>query len=738
MLAHRPRLSLTELLLQPELIEQLRDHFRYIQDSLTTTIHEAADLTHLSEAQLRYAEARGLLAPNRAVDTSAAEPRIRGQRRYTVDNLLRAHLISRLIDHGYSLTEIATYMENNTSIIHELLETTTLGLRSVLNSADDILYRRFFIPRVLYYALSLIFERDAIADAGIIFPVRATPAELADITPGEIEEADDLIHLGHIFVAWRARGRPLTTFITAGNPFEREQKVRLSAFADRATAIPGRATRSAAPTHAYIALAPQAELELDQADSMLTIRQQRDPQRHTGARMANPRAVAGRLIQYVQQLCCSDIARAGQMDSLLSDVLLYNAPDLVNPLLGDALLNRLADTMVELGGRRQAPDCAQDGAQDDAATRWRFSCVLMPRELNAPLRQQALVVRAQSKQGPHRVGVTTAAPSDNGGLSFRAFSSGRVAYRAEVIPLDPAVSYVAEESPIGSAIAAPAVEGHGAEQNQPPAVIYIASSEKNAFDDDDFLMTRVMGRLVGEIVQTYNSRGHLPSALTDTLADPELVDGYFAEFRSELSFMTDLTNILKALVGDTQEPDQDAAFTQDVQTLTLIGLDVNNYSSIQRRQGDRVARMLTREIGARVKKRMNGSLTHGVPTARLYRPWGDRFYLLMRDYESDTARQRAEHIQQEISVAYHLDGDTLTSSPSAAGKADSQSGGIQVGIRMVGATLTRDALLTQLEQAGDDAVTCAAGLSRLLDDGLRQANESPDRSLWWNAERHSF
>ncbi len=177
MVSFKPRLTLSDLLLQPEVVEQLRDRFSHIQESLTTTIHEAADLTRLSEAQLRYAEARGLLAPSRAIGLGDAEAPTRGQRRYTVENLLRAHLIAFILDHGYSLSEIATFMENNSSIIHELIETTTLRLQPVLDAADAVLFKRFFVPRALYYALSLIFERDAVADAGIIFPVRATPAE---------------------------------------------------------------------------------------------------------------------------------------------------------------------------------------------------------------------------------------------------------------------------------------------------------------------------------------------------------------------------------------------------------------------------------------------------------------------------------------------------------------------------------------------------------------------------------
>ncbi|HEY7975371.1 MAG TPA: hypothetical protein VID72_08525, partial [Ktedonobacterales bacterium] len=349
--------------------------------------------------------------------------------------------------------------------------------------------------------------------------------------------------------------------------------------------------------------------------------------------------------------------------------------------------------------------------------------------------------------------------------TFRAYSSGRVTYRPEINALDPAVSYVSEESPISSAIAAPAVDGQGMEHSNPPAVVYVASRHKSAFNDDDFLLIRVMGRLVGEIVQTYNSRGHLPNALTDALADPEIVDGFFADFLSELSFVTDLQKALKALKeqkaqqglklarphwreddqppGDGGDLEDLEAFHRDIQTLTLVGVDVNDFSSIQQRQGERVARMLTREIGNRLKQRMNAGQVSGVPTTRLYRAWGDRYYLLMRDDDSEQARQRAERMRQDISGGYHLDGDAQLTLRRASGQegANQAPGSISVGVRMARVALTQDELRAHLVRANGDVTICAASLSRLLEEGLQQANEAStndERSVWWNAEHNGF
>ncbi|HET9109240.1 MAG TPA: MerR family transcriptional regulator [Ktedonobacterales bacterium] len=734
MVTFKSRLTLSELLLQPRVIEQLRDRFKRIQESVTTTISEASDLTELSEAQLRYAEARGLLSPNRGATPNVVSTHSRGQRRYTAENLLRAYLIAFILDHGYSLGEIASFMENNGSIIYDLLEKTTLRLRPVLDGADALLFKRFYVPRVLYYALSLIFERNTVSDIGIVFPVRSTPQELDLIAPGEVETADDLIHLGHLFVAWRGRSRPFSTFLTAGNPFDREQQIRMIAFSQLESVNPKGWPASSLPVHAYIACSPAAEPELSQADRLLANRQILEQPDESEARgPANPRAVAGRLIRHVQVLSSSHVGVIGQTETQVSDAYFYNAPDMINSALGDALLNQLVESVVTLGGPPTPIDLANDEDPEHASSRWRFSCVLAPREPDTSLKRQELVVVAQSSQGPHRIGVTTTSPQLNGGLTFLAYSSGRVTYRPEVVALDPAVSYVREESPIKSALAAPAIDG--LERGRPAAVVYVASKYATAFDADDMLLIRIMGRLVGEIVRTYSSREQLPDALTNTLSDPEIVDGYFADFLSESQFMKDLRAALQAARAQTDGCD-------GIRTLTLIGLDINDYSSIQRLRGERVGRLLVREIGNRLNQRMHGAFGHGALSAQLYRPWGDRFYMLVKDEDNNTARKRAERIRQDVGRLYQIDSDTLDSMRNVSESAASQQPGvISVSVRMAGATLAYDALRALLERAGDDVTKCAASLSRLLDDGLKQANDQPideAPSVWWNVDHNTY
>ena len=437
----------------------------------------------------------------------------------------------------------------------------------------------------------------------------------------------------------------------------------------------------------------------------------------------------------------------------MSDVLFFNSPEMVNPMLGDALLNRLANAIVDLGGDMQAIENDERAAHQRYLDpcderRWRFSCILMPNEPADAFKRQELVVRAQSEKAPHRIGVTTTSPQANAGLTFRAYSSGRIVYRQSVIPLDPAVSYVAEEAPIRSALAAPAVYGNGLEHSQPPAIVYVTSREEGQFEEDDFLLLRVIGRLVGEIVQTYNSRSHSHSALTDTLTDPETVDGYFSDFLSERSFMTDLERIFRRTFQPGAQPgalhqratEHRAAeqqelpdrFYQHLRSISLVGVDIDDFSAIQRVQGDRVARQLTREIGKRLGQRLNASLINGVPTARLYRIWSDRFYLLVRD-ENEQQSKRVEQIRKDIARDYRVQLELDAASD--------QRPPIPVNVRLVGAMFGTGDLKALWESSEENVTLCAAQLSRILEDGLKRASEElhpEERSVWWDTLKKNF
>lgn len=744
-----PRLSISDLLLQPEVTQHLRERFRTIQRSFTTSIREAAALTELTDVQLRYIESRRLLAPYRTSTTAEVNEAVGpplaatsatgatpspGQRRYTVDDLYRAQVISFLLQRHYSLSEIASFVENSASIIHDLVDAPTLALASALSAADDIQFRRFFIPHALYLALTLIFERDGIADAGIILPLREAAEELASVETPTIESASDLYKLGRVLVAWRARNHPMMTLVTTGNPFEPDQNILLRPLSDLPYAP--QASSPSAPVAAYLAYQPAIARELSQADRQIAQRLELPSPAPGRAdiEIANPRAVAGRLLRYVQELWFRQHngapAISAEQDASLY---YYRSPEMMDPLLGDALLNRLANVIADLGESSPAPVRQRaDVTEEGDASHWRFCCILTPRERQASPKQQQLIVCAQSEHSPHRVGLTTTDTASNNGLTVRAFTSGHVVYRANILEQDPAVAYIREEWPIHSAIAVPVAAGDG----RPPAVLYVASKREKAFAADDFLLLRVLGQMVGELIQTYHSRFLTSSLVGATLDDPRIVDRYFSGFQPDADFVADLTQVIQAY-GEDEPPDGRP------ETLTLISFDINGYSTLQRRHGDRIARAVTLQFGKRLQRQAMSALREANP--HVYRIWGDRFYLMAYNLSPDEARDRALHMTRRLSTLYSFEDES--------GSTESEKDhGIAVSVRMAGMTFSACELIRQMERAQinehdlaqrskrdvDAPFYAAVSLTRLLEEGTQQARDDEAYALWWRGDSGPF
>lgn len=720
--------AMTELLTRADVIDELRQWFRSIQENMTTSIREAAALTDLTEPQLRYAESREMLAPNREEHLASDS---KGQRRYTTDDLLRARLIAFFLSRNYSFADIALFMRTNPDVVHDVLQTSGIRLKTAKDNVDAIQFSRFVIPRLAYFALSLVFERDAVANVGFIIPVRADSTTLdnpplvrASSPPEQIDSPDDLGRLGQILVAWRPANGPLITLLTRGNPFEREQKVLLTPLAEL---LPEGSplTDMAQASGILLAYAPQARDELDEASNTLKKRRASNP------KTPGPRQVATRLICEAQRIFQHRLAMPYGDTLDMAKMQVYSAPELDNPALGDALLNGLADTIVRLGG-----------VTDTGEWKWRFSSILTPRDLAAPFRQQELVVRAQSRLGPHRIGVTTTSPTRNGGLTYRAFSSGRIVYRDMVTPLDPAISYIGIEGDIKSAVATPTVETPGAERGQPSAVIYVTALKPEEFDADDMLLLRVLGRVVGEIVQTYNSRGHRPAALTDALANPEIVDPFFSEFKSDSDFTRELSDVFSAIIGDLP-PKDDPGRLCDLMNLTLVGLDINDFARIERARGPALARLLMRAVGLRAKQRIEGSFSRGAERVCFCHEWGDRFYALIRDEELDVVKRRIGRIHRELSGMYTLEGNTVVTARTSAAPTPGakEEPRMLVAVRMVGMTLSKEELSALIGSNTYRIAEGVASLSRRLEDGLQQAGERTDsvqRMLWWQEAEHAF
>ena len=323
---------------------------------------------------------------------------------------------------------------------------------------------------------------------------------------------------------------------------------------------------------------------------------------------------------------------------------LYQVADFTSsPNPPDDVLNGLANMIVELGGKT-----------DDGQNRWRFSCILSPKDLTLPLQQRSLVVRAQSKDSPHTVGVTTVSISPDkhvDSLSLKAFQSGYVIYRPQTSREDSMIAHRNQEGPICSVIAIP-VAG---EERLSTGVIYIVSDEANAFSEDDQRVLRIISRMVEELLLTYRARRQGTVKLGDLITYPGIVDMSFREFSSE----NELLDNIEGLLTDIQTKSVTTRSPGNV--VAFIAVDIDNQSSLASKYGDHVMRNLSREVGLRIQGQLRALFTNP-ENRQLYHVHADRFYLMLKGMSLDEARTKAELLRQVLVGDYRVNALPLRTS----------------------------------------------------------------------------
>ena len=101
------------------------------------------------------------------------------------------------------------------------------------------------------------------------------------------------------------------------------------------------------------------------------------------------------------------------------------------------------------------------------------------------------------------------------------------------------VYYALRERPLQSAMAVPI----DSQSSYPTGAIYISSAEPEAFNADDMLLTRLVGRMVGELLTSYQAQKQLTDGLTTVLQNPETMDDFFQDlprFGTENAFVREL------------------------------------------------------------------------------------------------------------------------------------------------------------------------------------------------------
>ena len=609
--------------------ERVQHNMQRGHEEATVTIGRAARLFSFTENKLRDWENLGLLKPLRSKD-------ITGQRQYPPEELDKLAIIKELIEGGgFTPGEIPSDIDKIWSSIlneqHEKIlklngeETEHLHLDQRIDSAYEALFWRYYGSHVLRLSLMLICEDIPDTIAGLVLPLQE------DINSVSIRHPGDLPKAGLSLISWLGLNRSFCTFLDSAPSFEYPTDFRV---------VPLQAIEENTPKDNTIIIVQRKAKPLG-----LTI-----PVVDVIRRLLAPLYEVKDLRPYFGQ---------GMRD------LLYLAPDLNNSAnLTDDTLNGFADMMVRLGGQ------TNDGQQ-----KWRFCCIMLPEDPKLPLQQRSLIVRAQSRNSPHKVGVTTISPGKYvQSLSLRAFQSGRIIYRREITSAQSTIALRELEGPIHSAIAVPV----GGEEGQPVAVLYVVSDEVAAFSTDDQRVLRMMGRIVEELLMTYHAHHHITQNLSKLIITPGVVDPLFKDFFSENEFVEDVEAFLTTIKAQMDEKEKlirknDSSVvdresqpgTQQAieEVISFISIDVDNQSYLADIYGNEISRNLSRTIGLRVTEMVQALITKHTD-CKLYHIYADRFYLLLKGIPLEQARAKAEAMRQALEGRITIEQPTPPSRPN--------------------------------------------------------------------------
>jgi GGDEF domain-containing protein len=595
--------------------ERIEQHIRRGRSEATVTIGRAARLFNFSENQLRDWEARGLLNPLRSKDTT-------GQRQYSLAELDKLAVIRELMDAGYSPGEVppnvddiwysilpfSKQQERSSKVGRQEIEHLYIDQRIERDYGD--IFWRYYAFQALRFSLMMIAEDTPDTSVGLVLPLHQ------HVTHDSVRHPSDLANIGESLIGWLRQDLSFSAFLDSAPSFEYPTDFRVG---------PLQLVDEGAPKDGTLIVVQRKAKSLTLSKPFVeTIRRLLAPLYNVP--LENWRSYFGQ----------------GMRDFF------YEAADFSGST-SPTILKGLADIIVLLGSQ-----------EEDGQNRWRFCCILLPENPTLPIQQRSLVVRAQSKYSPHKVGSTTISPGKFvDSLCVRAFQSGRIAYRREVSDSDSTIAFRELEGPLRSAVAVPV----GGETGQPLAVLYAVSNKVSAFSEDDLRIIRIISRMIEDLLMAYQTHQQVTVRLETLILKPSIVDELFEVFLSENDFIDDVETLLtgikvrmdergkrlhkndNASISDHETGSQPEHFWEEV--VSFIAVDIDNLSAIASKYGDRMTRNLSRMIGLRIREMMQALITKDTD-CKLYHIYADRFYLMLKGISLEQARTKAEAMRQAL------------------------------------------------------------------------------------------
>lgn len=643
--------------------KRLNERFAFAREQLTTSIGDASRIANISPEKARYAETTGLLTPGRSQENKGG-----AHRRYSLGELNRLIVMGDLLSSGFSMSDIAHYLNRDKTtvdIIVDSIQASDIATR--LRDAETVYLQRMLIPRLLYFAQCLLLGDVVDCSIALVLPVETTASDAPSGIP--ISRVDDLPLVGPSLVGWHSRSHPYCVFYMREPRMDDATRYEVKSV-DEMCLEAGVRGASDLPTGAYL-LIERDFARLLNVPFTGSSRSESDMERGEGEKkLPNPRAVAHRLLRLLQQPADDANHTFGHRYTTYGDGMVYSSPEFMSDMTGDILLTEISELVVQLGNM----------VKTDASSRrghWIFAAILLPDNPSLPPGHQSLVVRAQSAQSPHAVGMTRLTPGKNEGLSTLAALSGHMLLRRAMDSTDAAVADAGFEGEPGPALALPIVSTNGRVQ----AVLYIRSkyedhtSTHETFTFDDQLLLRVIGHIIGGVVSGYRGNYLARNELAEMIKKPRYVDRFFEEFNSANAFWVDLEAALQGRIdtrATAKETRKAASGSGSAKPITLLAIDIDSHSNIVNSHGSNTARNLIRAIGRRIAGQplLTSSPLMGAPDRtrnNLYHMYGDRFFLLLENIPLNDALTYADNLRELLSGSYTLETSRTTGNQTGLG-----------------------------------------------------------------------
>lgn len=499
--------------------------------------------------------------------------------------------------------------------------TGQLPIDERVEQTDRQEFWRYFVTQALRISLALICEdMPDTAVAGLIWPLQKRQPVRTLISTSELAQ------VGPALVGWQGQDGSFYTFLDDAPAFAYPSDFRLET----------------------VVSTDESPSEEDEILGNLLVVVQRRARRPllSPARVGAIRRLLALIAAHVENWrICFEYGRRDW---------LYQVHNLTAP--GEsAIFNGLLERIIELGGTVQGQN------------RWNYCVLLLPGDASLPLQQQSLVVRAQTRNSPFEVGITTISAQHTGeanSLTLRAFQSGQIVavpaalsgesmthpLHLQVItstpqsiasgrPAKPSARPASGEA-VHSALALPVVGDHGISM----AVLYIEADGADAFSQEDQSALRMIGRMIEELLRTSQARNQMPGRRGNIVDRPAIVDTTFDEFATESDFIAEIDALLSRI------QDQGLTEEQANEEVSLISIDIDNQSSVAMKYGNRVARNLSQQVGLRIRGQM--SVMGRFQPNKLFHISADKYYLLLEGVSLESASKQARQLRDTLSGSY--------------------------------------------------------------------------------------